>query len=141
MLLLLFGTCCLLGCFEGVDLGVVGLELNFHVGCEVANAGGPFLRRSRVCVADFADGAIDNPLATFAVFHDLLARTLGKDATLFTSKSTLGTRKNGLTLHVEASSKTFVIVDRGYSINFERIMSMQKTASFFLKLDSIKRMH
>ena len=99
LLLLFLCAGCLLGSFEGVDLKVFSLDLNFDVGCKVADTVGPLFSRCGVGAAYLTDGAADDPITAVTVFYDNLTGTFGEYTPAFCHKGTLGTGKYGLTLH------------------------------------------
>ena len=99
LLFLATATRCLLGRLERVDLGVLGLDLDLYMGCEVAYPVEPFFRRRRISGADLSNGPVSNTLTSFAVFYNHLAGAAGEYTSLLPPERTLSTAKYGLTLH------------------------------------------
>jgi hypothetical protein len=100
--LLFFLASCLFGSFEGIDLEVFGLDLDFYMAGKIADAVEPFLFRCRVCTADLADGAHNNPFTALTIINYHLTRTVREYTSLFPPESTLAAGKNCLTLHEES---------------------------------------
>jgi hypothetical protein len=67
--------------------------------CKVAETGGPFFERRGCLAADRTNGALNDIVATYTHFDNVLAAVAFKNATVFAPESTFRTGKNCLTLH------------------------------------------
>jgi len=107
---LLFAGGCFLGSLERIDLGIIGLDFDFHVRSEVADAALPFLFRGGIGAAYLPDCAFDDPVAPFTIFDGDLTGPLRIDAPLFPPESALLPGQNCLTLHCKSSCLFLVMV-------------------------------
>jgi len=107
-----FASSSLFRCLERVDLGICGLNFDAAVGGKIANFLIPLLLGGGSYGADASDAAVDNPLASFALFNDRLTAVTIKDTALLGPKSTLGPGLDSLTLH--ESSPSFLVMFRRF---------------------------
>jgi hypothetical protein len=89
-----------LGSFKRVNADIIRLDIDFLMGCKVAQTISPFGSRVRVGAAHFTDRTFDDTIAALTFFNNDLAAAAFGGATSFFPESTLGTSENSLALHV-----------------------------------------
>jgi hypothetical protein len=89
----------LFGGLKGIDFLFAGLDFEFLMRREIAQAVSPLPFRRRVGGTDGADGALDDAVAALTFLDDVLAGIAFENAAALGHEGTFGAGKNSFTFH------------------------------------------